>query len=191
MTGIYRIVNILNGKLYIGSSKNCDERFYKHTWKLKSGIHENFHLQNAWIKYGQENFKFELIDECDVKDLLTREHDYLSMAKTGQDMYYNPNYSAICPPNPSGRKFSDATKLKLSILRKGKNNPRFGKTHSITTKQKMSEVRSKEYVLLSPTNQVIFIKNMSKFCEEHGLNEGGMHGVCKGRYIHYKGWRKI
>ena len=55
--GIYRILNTINNKFYIGSSVNLRKRLYEHRRLLRLGKHENYHLQNAFTKYGEENFQ--------------------------------------------------------------------------------------------------------------------------------------
>lgn len=60
---IYQIVNIINNKRYIGSTLHRGPRFTKHIWLLKKNLHHCKYLQNAWNKYGENNFKFEIIKE--------------------------------------------------------------------------------------------------------------------------------
>ena len=57
MCGVYKIVNTVNGKIYIGSSKNIDRRWNEHIRVLELNAHNNQHLQNAWNKYGKNNDK--------------------------------------------------------------------------------------------------------------------------------------
>lgn len=59
--GIYKITNIVNGKVYIGKSQNIEKRFKSHIEGLNGGRNHNPHFQNAWNKYGKSNFKFEII----------------------------------------------------------------------------------------------------------------------------------
>lgn len=56
--GIYCITNTIDGKRYIGSSKNTKQRKYKHFYYLKAGTHPNIHLQSSYNKYGKEVFHF-------------------------------------------------------------------------------------------------------------------------------------
>ena len=63
--GIYKIRNILNNKCYIGCAKNFEIRYTKHLSSLKNQKGVNKHLQNAWNKYGEENFVFEIIEAID------------------------------------------------------------------------------------------------------------------------------
>ena len=60
--GIYKITNLKNHKIYIGSSNNIMRRWYEHLRDLKNQKHCNSHLQNAWNKYGENNFLFEIIE---------------------------------------------------------------------------------------------------------------------------------
>jgi group I intron endonuclease len=59
MKGIYKITNLINGKVYIGKSEvSIEER-----WKAESAGYTNDHFANAIKKYGVENFKFEVLIE--------------------------------------------------------------------------------------------------------------------------------
>lgn len=60
--GIYKIVNAINGKVYVGSSINLHNRKKNHFTTLNNGNHHNSHLQKAYNKYGKENFFFEIIE---------------------------------------------------------------------------------------------------------------------------------
>ena len=64
-SGIYLIKNILDDKVYIGSSINLKSREYKHFWMLRKGIHDNNYLQSSYNKFGEENFKFEILENCE------------------------------------------------------------------------------------------------------------------------------
>lgn len=87
--GVYKITNITNGKFYIGSSKDIKSRWYQHKNALDAGNHGNAHLQNAWNKYGRQNFQFEIIEECDEKCQYEREQYYIDLYKPFQSNGYN------------------------------------------------------------------------------------------------------
>lgn len=58
---IYFIINKVNGKRYVGQTTNYSRRKQNHISDLKCRRHDNIKLQNAWDKYGEDNFKFEKI----------------------------------------------------------------------------------------------------------------------------------
>jgi len=76
-TGIYQIRNRLNGKVYIGRSVNVEKRLSDHRSALRTGRHYSEHMQSAWIKYGEESFELNVIEECDEKLLPTRESHWI------------------------------------------------------------------------------------------------------------------
>lgn len=90
ISGIYEIRNIINNKVYIGSSKDVYERWKKHKNDLKNHNHHSEHLQHAWNKYGEKNFKFSIIEKCQFNDLIIREQYYIDYYKSSEcDYGYN------------------------------------------------------------------------------------------------------
>ena len=81
ISGVYIITNSINGRRYIGSSNNIRKRLWKHRSLLRHNKHENPHLQNAWNKYGEDNFVYSILEECDVSILLEREQYYIDKYK--------------------------------------------------------------------------------------------------------------
>src|SRR4051794_16550207 len=75
--GIYQILCRPTGKVYIGSSVRIYQRWYEHRRQLRSGKHHSPHLQFAWNKYGEEAFRFSVLEECGAEDVLEREQFYL------------------------------------------------------------------------------------------------------------------
>lgn len=86
-SGIYQITNKINGKKYIGSSKDIYKRWYQHKYELNKNKHGNKHLQNAWNKYGQDSFEFEIIEECEPEKRLYLEQFYIDKYKVCKDGY--------------------------------------------------------------------------------------------------------
>ena len=88
--GIYCIENLVNHKKYIGLSKNILQRFSRHRTHLNGGYHINDHLQSAWNNYGEDNFQFYIIEECDESLLKDKEMYYIKKYKTKNRLYgYN------------------------------------------------------------------------------------------------------
>lgn len=73
--GIYKITNLINNKCYIGQSVDIEKRFrqHKNNYDNKNEPSYDYHLYRSIRKYGIENFKFEIIEECDYEKLNERE----------------------------------------------------------------------------------------------------------------------
>ena len=100
LSGVYQIINLINDKRYIGSSKNIYKRWNVHKDILNKNNHINIHLQNAWNKYGEENFKFEIIEEISEDFLKFREQFYLdcyNYENTFNKLLYNIARDVNCP----------------------------------------------------------------------------------------------
>ena len=85
--GIYKFTNIINDKIYIGSSNNLSKRKRDHfNLNIKSGC---ILFRKAIQKYGKDSFKFEIIECVDNRDdLVVREQYYLNMLLKA-DLYLN------------------------------------------------------------------------------------------------------
>lgn len=64
-SGIYKIINLINNKYYIGSTVDLNRRSKEHKTSLKKNRHYSIKLQNAVNKYGLDNFKIEIIKLID------------------------------------------------------------------------------------------------------------------------------
>ena len=69
--GIYKITNKLNGKCYVGSSKDIQKRWYQHI-----NIYKNTIIHKAINKYGCHNFEFQILERCNKRLLIEREQFY-------------------------------------------------------------------------------------------------------------------
>lgn len=93
MQVIYKIENLINNKLYIGSTIQYARRKRDHFSLLKSNKHTNKHLQSSYNKYGKQNFKIsiiEIIDSLDYEYLLEREQYHID--NTDVSLLYNMCY---------------------------------------------------------------------------------------------------
>jgi len=145
-SGIYIIRNLKNGKFYIGQAVNFRSRWQEHRRKLRLNEHHNSHLQAAWNKYGENFFKFMVLEYCSVDKLDEREQVQLD-SHALKDNCYNISLDATAPMR--GRKISDEQRAERSIRMRGENHPMFGKPgvmrgkhHSEETRRRMSEAQS-------------------------------------------------
>jgi group I intron endonuclease len=118
MIGIYIIINQINNKYYIGSSINIKQRWMEHKSELKSNKHSNKRFQNAWNKYGEENFIFNILETIkDKEKLIEREQAWLVWTKCyNRNIGYNLSLTA---GSCLGYKHSKETKKKVSLAKKG------------------------------------------------------------------------
>lgn len=120
MRVIYKIINVINNKFYIGSAVRFQRRKMEHLRKLRKQEHSNKHLQASWNKYGEQAFVFVVIEEiASDKDLLAAENVWLR-EHVGKHYCYNIARDASAPGTGT---FGD-------------KNPMWGKTFSHTEEAK-------------------------------------------------------
>ena len=85
--GIYKITNTVNQKSYIGQSIHIENRWTDEKYVSTDPIDPRYNssLSKAFRKYGIENFKFEILEECSKEELSNREIYYINLYNT----YYN------------------------------------------------------------------------------------------------------
>jgi group I intron endonuclease len=127
ISGIYKIENLMNHKLYIGQSDDLYRREKSHFECLRGNRHHNKHLQYSFNKYGENNFKFEIIEECNVNVLDERETYWISHFDSFKHGY-NQN---IGGNGNRGWIVSEESRLKMSLNHadfSGENNWMYGKS---------------------------------------------------------------
>lgn len=135
-SGIYQILNLVNGKRYIGQAQNIQTRIHEHKRKRNKG-----YLYKAVNKYGWQNFEISVLEKVDdISKLDEREQFWLDLFQT----YVVSNGYNVCKiaGTTRGRKHTEETvrKIKETIPDKsGENNPFFGKKHSAESLAKMSK----------------------------------------------------
>lgn len=116
-SGIYFIINTLNGKFYLGSAANFCGRKDKHFSQLRKNNHPNRFLQSAFNKSGVGVWKFVIITLVDAENLLEIEQQYLNKYYDNQKDCYNLAFNATAPSK--GMKHSEEARRKISLSKVG------------------------------------------------------------------------
>lgn len=91
-SGIYKLTNKLNGRIYIGSAKEFKRRWSQHSFSLRNQKHQNKFLQADFNKCGEEAFVFEVMEVTDGKtkeERLTIEEGYIKQHYDNGKSCYN------------------------------------------------------------------------------------------------------
>lgn len=176
---IYKTINHVNGKIYIGKANINDPKY------LGSGLK----ILAAIKKYGKTNFSKEIIEECEVGTTSKREKYWIHYYNSTDDTIgYN-----ISIGGEGGDHYwatlTDAEKrdhnLKISESKKGK----LRSPHTEETKKKIkdnqpnnpewyeirAERKRKWFTIVDHlVNSVIFTKNLKEFCIANKLIYGNM-----------------
>lgn len=196
---IYKIVNKVNNKIYIGqTTADLKERWKGHCKSTSNCLY----LKNAMNKYGKENFELKLICICFDSDLNCYEEEFIKKHNCVVPNGYNLKYGG-----ENGGKHSEIVKKKISeSLKKTFNNPSFikakpqlGKPHTDEVKQKISNslkgkkitqehidklknIKSKKVYQYDLNNNLINIFNS---CTDAGLklgvNKTNISRACNGK----------
>lgn len=146
-TGVYQVLNLKDGKSYVGSAISMTRRFRQHRSALAKGRRANRRLLNAWRKYGAEFFQFRVLLYCNKDDLLF----YEQLVIDGLKPEYNIRLDA---GSNLGIVLSAETRRRISEVQKGvpKGPPSLehrkrisaalvGKIASEETRRRISEVQ--------------------------------------------------
>lgn len=165
ISGVYKIVNKINGKYYVGKSINIRKRFWRHKSELRRGNHHCVFLQRAWLKYGEESFDFLILKECSAEEATIIEQSILdskreliyntSYVSSGGNVIANhPNYEEVAKKikKATSEWFSRLTEeeRKQKFGRPGEKNSMYGKKHTEEARKKISEKNKGKTGLNSP-----------------------------------------
>ena len=130
---IYKITNLINGKVYIGqTTQSLEKRWKDHCYTINKD-YINSAISNALQKYGKDNFKIEKLISCDNIDHMNKceieeicRHD--SIAPHGYNLQNGGHDNHVMHPDTIekirkaniGKKLSTAAKNKISNAHKGR-----------------------------------------------------------------------
>lgn len=109
-SGIYEIVNRVNGKRYVGSAVSLHKRWREHRSDLRRGVHHSHALQRAWIKYGETSFSFTALVHCGRDHLIEEEQKAFDLLRPEYNTCKVAGSMMGVSPSPETRK-----KLSLAL----------------------------------------------------------------------------
>lgn len=205
--GVYRILNIANSRIYIGSTCRFKTRAYAHNNTLTKNQHLNKFLQNDYNKCGANSFLFEVIEviEGSKEDILKREQFYLDQFYDKQKNCYNlvdkamdnrggnRNKKAIDPLTDKrcGQQSEEhIAKRSIRIKEAYANNPEFREAAAQRTKDGLWKEHSANIVVThKDTNESFVIEgSVRQFCLDKGLSYKAFHFMVNGQTKFSNGW---
>lgn len=187
--GIYKILNKINNKFYIGSSINIRKRIKEHERCLKFGIHSNKHLQSAWDKYGSNNFEFIIIEKyknITNRELRNRETEIIQQTKCFCDeIGYNFIAGGIGTLNTP---CSQEKREKISKSNMGKKAWNKGISMTKEQKEKLRKVKNQLYGKKVDIYTILgdYIETLDSIREIHRKYGSGRNTIvdsCRGRIV--------
>jgi hypothetical protein len=204
--GIYKIINLQNGRIYIGSTYRFKDRARGHKTELEAGRHLNKFLQNDYKKCGSEAFLFEVIETVmgDRKTRVEREQFHIDQWYDNQKNCYN------LVPYAMDSRGGSRNKKQIDPLTDGRCKP-FSEERLLKHIEKSKEVwqdptlkegsrqnaykqwseQSNNNLLVTNRNtgeKAVITGSVRQFCLDRGLSYKAFHQLVKGKIKSSNGW---
>lgn len=199
---IYKIINKVSKKEYIGQTINLEERWHQHTHKKRSNCR---YLKHAFNKYGIDNFEFKLVCVCFDEDMDKLEEQYIEKFNTLVPYGYNLRKGG------NGGRHHEETKRKISLALKGRRtydvSPWTGRHHSDKSKKLISAALKKRFatdegrrnvlatfksrpvVQVDKDNNVVArFESVKEASISLGISSGYASTICSGKRTSVKGF---
>jgi len=139
-SGVYQIINKINGHVYFGQAAQLATRAKQHEYSLNKNKHDNKHLQRAWNLYGSDAFEFTVLGVYPDKTERDAAEQALITQFYGETCY---NMSKTVFPAPGTWSLTpEETRAKISAATTGEKNGFFGKNHTEETREIMKAARN-------------------------------------------------
>ena len=161
---IYLRTNKINRKQYVGQVITKNFKTRQNNWNNLKHSYAGPVINNARAKYGIDAFDFEILKECDDKELDYWEKYYIKELNTKVPNGYNMTDGGN---TTKGCHHTEEAKKRMSEAHKGENNGFYGKHHSEETKRKISEKNKGKKLSEETKKKLSEIRKGRKFSEEH------------------------
>ena len=185
-SGIYKIINNVNGKFYIGSASNFLNRYKEHLSALKNNRHYNDILQRSFNKHGKEAYAFivlEITTGKSKKERLDTEDIYLKKYYDCGKMCYNLTFTAYSREG-STSKNPESTKSKMSAVFRERSK-------NIDYIKRKSDSAKRTWGLKDYRDKMIQIANSEEAIQRFKINCKNKLSIEKMAFSKAKYWGKI
>ena len=204
--GVYKITNLKNGRIYIGSTTRFKGRYSDHFNGLENKRHANLFLQHDYTKSGSEHFLFEVIEVVEDKEQrIKREQHFIDQFYDSQKQCYNLRKDAadsrsgtknVLQANPltDKRCKSPSPEIKEKRIRKLKEAyqefPELREQCSIRAKRiRWGGYSANVTVMNKTTGEIVTINgSIREFCEKQSLSYKAFHQLVRGKIKSSGGW---
>lgn len=211
-SGIYIIENTVNGNVYVGQAKDLYLRYKSHLNLLrKNDARENRHLRLSFNKYGENSFTFKPLLFCEQdRQILTYYENFWFTCFTNLGVKCYNTRPAI-DSNLGIKHDKESNKKKSDRGKKNWESEEYREkvlsgVADYWTEEKRAERAEwarnrpnpfdyskieKDWLIIFPDGNELVIRNLSRFCKEHGLDSASMTSVSKGRNKTHKGFKCV
>lgn len=161
---VYRIINIITGKIYIGSTVNFEVRKFEHLGHFRNKSHANYKMQHDFNKYGASSFVFDIIKDGFSNDKEMRDYEYsLIDALKKEDYNIDRTYSPVFKKSKNKSKFVSSSKGTFILPPKHINQgSQKNKKQIPIAKPRVKKIKAKNIGIVTTPAQILERKNNRK-----------------------------
>lgn len=207
-SGIYKIENKINGKVYVGKTVNFRKRYvsYKASYYNRTERQINSYLMNSIDKYKPENFTFSILESCSIDDLAEKELFWMvELESTNLEKGYN-----LRMDSSTGMVTHDSTREKISNRLKKEYSDGTRSAEAIGVffsemwkdeelkdqmRQQVSESRRSFFIQSTKDGKVIAVWNGINQIMNHNRDYKwqNVYAACNGSKKNYRGflWKRV
>ena len=219
MYTIYLLTNKVNNKVYVGVTNNYKKRMREHKGTYNDFLISKAIKKHGWNNFNSQilletedcEYAYNVAESSFIKQYQSNNIKqgynlteggqgtlgFSPTSETRQKMRdkklgkkLTPEHIKKISESNKNRVVTESTRQKISKANKGKK-PWLGKKLTKEHKEILSELKAKNWQLLSPDNEIINIHNMRKFCLDNNLHHSAITRVLQGKQSHHKKWKKI